>query len=181
MGIAKQAMPAPDEATVVADNMKHAIMDPIHAHEQQNGTLADGPVSVALEESTRRLAGSPFEGRAVFSVRIDELGLVVSAQVVESSSDRHAWDEVAAHAFNALAQKRIHIPPGSKGISMQVEITSKVVLPSGAAHRVTAQLGGPPDPTSSTLPIVSGQFDLSDIGAHPMRVVGAHVLSESAF
>jgi hypothetical protein len=178
--VAKQPLPPPDDSARLADTVQHAIMDPIHERERLNGTLADGPVVVALESSTRQLPGSPFEGRAVFAIRIDELGLVVSAQVVESSSDRRAWDEVAAHTFNALAQKRLRIPPGSKGVAMRVEITSKVVLPSGSRVPITAQLGGTPDPTSPSLPIVSGGFDLSDIGAHPQRVVGARVLSENA-
>ena len=184
--MARQAAPTPDdpaanENATIAENLHHAIMDPIHERERLNGTLADGPIAMALEGSTRSSNAAPFEGRAVFSVRIDELGLVVGAQVVEASSDWHGWEEVATRTFNALAQKRVHLPRGAKGMVMRVEVTSKVVYPSGAEHPMTAQLGGPVDPSSPSLPLVSGSFDLSDIGSHPMRVVGSRVLSETAF
>ena len=179
--VAKDAPLAVDENTRIADNVHHAIMDPILEHERQNGTLSDGPIANELERSTRASNTSPFEGRAVFSVRIDELGLVVGAQVVEASSDMQGWQDVATRMFNALAEKRIHLPHGAKGMVMRVEVTSKVVYPSGASHPITAQLGGPVDPSSPSLPLFSGSFDLSDIGTHPMRVVGSRVLSETAF
>jgi hypothetical protein len=188
---AKQALPVPDDNAIANENTRRMLMAPITAREQANGSIASGPIVNELEASTRTLAGSPFEGRAVFSIRVDELGLVVSAQVVESSSDRRAWDEVAQHMLNAFARKRVRVPPGAKGIDMQVEITSKVVLPSGARHPLAVSsptadglghvLHGQFDQPTETPAIVGGSFDLSDIGAHASRVVGAHVISETAF
>jgi hypothetical protein len=181
----------PSESAQIADNVNHAIMDPIRAHECETGTLADGPIVNELENTTRHYAGSPFEGRAVLAFRIDELGLVVSASVEDVSGDRLAWEEVAKKTFNALAQKRLVIPHGSKGVAMRVELTSKVALPSGARHALSVSspavdavghvLNGQFDRPMDTPAIVGGSFDVSDIGAHPMRVVGARVLSETAF
>jgi hypothetical protein len=183
--------PEANEAAEIADNVNHAIMDPIRAHESENGSLASGPIVNELESTTRHLAGSPFEGRAVLAFRIDELGLVVSASVEDVSGDRLAWEEVAKKTFNALAQKRLVIPHGSKGVAMRVELTSKVALPSGARHAMSVAspavdavgnvLHGQFDRPVDTPGIVAGSFDVSDIGAHPARVVGARVLSETVF
>jgi hypothetical protein len=175
----------------IAQNINHAIMDPIRAHEARNGTLADGPVVNELERTTRQLPGAPFEGRAILAFRIDELGLVVSATVEDSSGDRREWDEVAKATFNALAQTRVRLPSGSKGIAMRVEITAQVVLPSGARHPVSVGspsvdalghvLQGQFDRPAETPSIAAMTFDVSDIGAHPKRVASARVLSETAY
>ncbi len=189
--MARQPLPQVTETDVIKDNIQHAIMDPIRAHENRNGSLASGPIVAELESTTRHLAGSPFEGHAVFAFRIDEVGLVVSASVEDVSGDRREWEDVAKATFNALAQKRLRIPPGAKGVTMRVELTSKVVLPSGARHPLTVgsnavdalghAMHGQFDQPAETPGIFGGGFDLSDIGAHPMRVVGARVLSETAF
>jgi hypothetical protein len=181
----------PTEEEQLKDNVNHAITDPLRAHELQNGSLTSGPVAQQLERSTRADPGSPFEGRAVFSVAIDELGFVVGAQVADSSGDRQAWESVARHLVNAFAQKRVHMPPGAKGASLRIEVTSKVTMPSGArrALEVTSPMGsalvdmahGKMDKAPDTPAPISGGFDLADIGAHPLRVVGAHVVSESVF
>ncbi len=121
-----------------------------------------------LENVTRRLDGSPFEGRATFSIRVDDVGLIVGVTVDEASADRQAWTEVANATFNALAQRRIRIPRGSKGLDVRIEVVSQITLPSGA--RQGLDIG----PRGAT-------FDLSDIGAHPRRVVGAHVISEHVY
>ena len=188
MDVAKQM---PTEAEIVQDNARHAILDPLRAHDVMNGDLTSGPVAQELERTTRRLDGTPFEGRAVFSVDVDELGLVVNVGVSEASGSRAAWNEVARAVLNAFAQKRLHVPPGAKRVAMQIEISSKVALPSGAEHPMTVEsqavqglahaAQGQFDRPADSPSIVSGSFDLSDIGAHPQRVVGARVLSQQSF
>jgi hypothetical protein len=185
----------PDANAIVAENVRHAIMDPIRAHEQQNGDLTSGPLAVALEQTTRRTNGTPFEGSAVFSIEVDDLGLVVHVDVSQASGNQSAWREVARSVLNAFAQKRLHVPPGAKKVAMQIQITSKVALPSGARHPM--HVGAPavealdrmahgqfdkaPDNGTGSVPIVGGTFDLADIGSHPQRVVGARVLSQETF
>lgn len=189
MEIARQ--PLPDDSN---ENLKHAINDPIHERERLNGSLTSGPFAQELERATRADSGSPFEGRALFAISVDEVGLVVNVQVAESTGDRHAWEDVGKRVLNAMAQKRVHVPPGAKGVAMRIEISSKVTLPSGARHPLTVNspvveaaqnmAHGQFDKgegMNGGLPIVAGSFDLSDIGAHPMRVVGARVLSENVY
>jgi hypothetical protein len=189
MEMARQ--PLPDDSN---ENLKHAINDPIHEHELGNGSLTSGPFAQELERATRGDPGSPFEGRALFSISVDDVGLVVNVQVAESSGDRHAWEDVGKRVLNAMAARRVRVPPGAKGVAMKIEISSKVTLPSGARHPLTVNspvvdaarnmANGQFDKgegMNGGLPIVAGQFDLSDIGAHPMRVVGARVLSENVY
>ena len=189
MEMARQ--PLPDDGN---EKLQHAINDPIHERERLNGSLTSGPFAQELERATRADSGSPFEGRALFAISVDEVGLVVNVQVAESSGDRHAWEDVGKRVLNAMAQKRVRVPPGAKGVAMKIEISSKVTLPSGARHPIT--VGSPVvdaarnmangqfdkgEGMNGGLPIVAGSFDLSDIGAHPMRVVGARVLSENVY
>ena len=189
MEIARQ--PLPDDAN---DRLQHAINDPVHERERLNGSLTSGPFAQELERATRADSGSPFEGRALFAISVDEVGLVVNVQVAESTGDRHAWEDVGKRVLNAMAQKRVRVPPGAKGVAMKIEISSKVTLPSGARHPL--EVSSPVvdaarnaahgqfdkgEGMNGGLPIVAGQFDLSDIGAHPMRVVGARVLSENVY
>ena len=189
MEIARQ--PLPDDSN---ETLKHAINDPIHERERLNGSLTSGPFAQELERATRADPGSPFEGRAMFAISVDEVGLVVNVQVADSTGDRHAWEDVGKRVLNAMAAKRVHVPPGAKGVAMKIEISSKVTLPSGARHPITVSspvveaaqnmAHGQFDKgegMNGGLPIVAGQFDLSDIGAHPMRVVGARVLSENVY
>jgi hypothetical protein len=189
MEIARQ--PLPDDSN---ENFQHAINDPIHDHERLNGSLTSGPFAQELERATRADPGSPFEGRALFAISVDEVGLVVNVQVAESTGDRHAWEDVGKRVLNAMAQKRVRVPPNAKGVAMKIEISSKVTLPSGARHPLTVSspvvdaannmAHGQFDKgegMNGGLPIVAGQFDLSDIGAHPLRVVGARVLSENVY
>ena len=63
--------------------------------------------------------GSPFEGRALFAISVDEVGLVVNVQVAESTGDRHAWEDVGRRVLNSMAQKRVRVPPGAKGVAMK--------------------------------------------------------------
>jgi len=192
MEVAKQQ---PTAQQIANENANRAIMDPIHAHEIQNGDLTSGPVVAELERTTRSLAGTPMEGHAIFAVRVDEVGLVMSVGVDESSGDATAWSEVATRVLNALAQKRLHMPNGAKGVAMRIEVSSKVALPSGArsplhvgspaldalSNMTKGQFDKAPDNGMGSVPIVGGTFDLSDIGARPTRQVAAHVVTESIY
>ncbi len=186
--IAKQRL---DEHALANEAANHVIMDPIHAHEIMNGDYASGPVVAQIEHSTREVPSAPTEGRALLAVKVDELGLVVSVGVADASTDRRDWTDVATHVMNALAQKRLRLPQGSKGVSMRIEVTSKIALPSGSgtpihvgspavdaiSKMVKGEFDKAPDNGMGTIPIVGGGFDLSDIGAHKMRMVAAHVVS----
>jgi hypothetical protein len=186
--VAKQQ---PDENARVAENVRRSIMDPIHEHELRGGDVTSGPVARELELTTRRLDGTPFEGRAVFAIDVDELGLVVGVNVSESSGDRRAWNDVARKVLNAFAQKRLPVAHGAHHVAMRIEVSSRVTMPSGSRHPLT--VGSPAveglahaaqgqfDRPAETPAIVGGSFDLSDIGAHPLRVVAARVLSQQAY
>jgi len=177
---AKEGQPPPQtEAQRLSEITRQSIVGPIRAHELQNGGVG-GPVVVSLEQTARH-GLTPNFGHAIFSINVDALGVVVSVGVEDASSDRREWEEIATQSLAALAQKRVHLPPGSKGAQIRVELTSRVQMPSGSTRPVTVQPFGAADPSSNTLPVVSGSFDVSDIGAHPLRVVGARELSENIF
>lgn len=182
----------PDENAIVAENVRRSILEPLRAHERQNGDLTSGPVAAALEQTTRRTDGTPFDGHAVFSIEVDSLGLVAHVNVDEASGDRRAWDEVARAVLNAFAQKRLHVPPGAQRVAMRIEIRSKMALPSGARHAASVnapavdavghaahgQFDRAGSDGTGAAPVVGGGFDVADMGAHAQRVVGARVLSE---
>ncbi len=152
------------------ERIRHAIQDPLRAHDRAVGALGQGPVVAALEDATR-LSPGPSEGNAVFSVRVDASGKVLSLTLEQSSSDFGSWEDIGRQSERALRKKPLHLPPGSHGLAMRVQVRVKIALPSGASHAVTPKVGA--DEHGG---YVGGGFDVSDIGAHPVRVVGATLL-----
>ncbi|HSQ68327.1 MAG TPA: hypothetical protein VLM85_34195 [Polyangiaceae bacterium] len=182
------AGPPETEAQRLSELTRESIVGPIRAHDLANGGFG-GPAVVALQDTARH-GLTPNFGRAVFAIEVDALGMVIGVGVEEAPpSDRRQWEEIAAQSRAALVQKRMHLPPGAKGAHIRVEVSSRIQMPSGSSHPVTVtspvvdgvtKLGS--GEKAEDLPaVVKGTFDVSDIGAHPMRVVGARELSENVY
>ena len=153
-------------ANALHDTVQHALTDPLHARDLELGLMGDGPVLSALKDTTRAMP-SPLSGHAIFAVTIDATGAVLGIGVESSSGDRTAWDEIARDSTAALAQRKLRVPAGAKGLALRISVDSAMQLPSGAQHVVTQEGLG-------------GRFDVSDIGSRPQRVVAAHTLTASS-
>lgn len=152
-----------------------ALNAPLLQHDREMGMLQEGPAIVALEDATRASAG-PLDGRAVFSLTFDSTGAITGASVESSSSDRASWEDIARKTAAALVQKRVRVPNGAKGLALRIEVESKVVLPSGARSPISGVGLKSDDKGNAGL---GANFDLSDIGSKPNRVVGARTIGSS--
>ncbi len=152
-----------------------ALNAPLLAHDAEMGMLQEGPAIVALEDATRASAG-PLVGTAIFALTFDASGTVTGASVESSSSDRSTWEDIARKAVAALAQKHVRVPAGARGLALHIAVESKVVLPSGAKSPISG-VGLKGGSTSNVG--LGGNFDVSDIGSKPSRVVGARTIGSS--
>jgi hypothetical protein len=75
---------------------------------------------------------------------------------------------IAADVLARLRQKTVRIPAAARGVSMRIEVSSGLTLPSGAGG---SGLGFAPRNMALT-------FDPSDIGARPVQVIHARILGE---
>ncbi len=152
-----------------------ALNSALQARDRELGMLQEAPALIALEDATRASAG-PLEGRATFALTFDASGVCTGASVESSSSDRATWDDIAKKAVAALAQKKVRVPSGAHGLELRVQVESKVVLPSGS-HAPISGVGLKSDDKGNAG--LGANFDLSDIGAKPSRVVGARTIGSS--
>ncbi|CAN5147555.1 hypothetical protein BH09MYX1_BH09MYX1_33390 [soil metagenome] len=144
-------------------------------HEREMGMLQEAPAINALEDATRSGYG-PLDCSAVFSLTFDANGTVTSVGVESSSSDRGSWEDIAKKTALALVAKKVRVPNGAKGLSLRISVESKVALPSGARSPISGVGLKSDDKGNAGL---GGNFDISDIGSKPTRVVGARTIGAS--
>jgi TonB family protein len=143
----------------------------LDAHDRSLGLGTGGP----LVEPTREAVSAslvPGFARAVLEFTTDRAGLVVSVRVLDSSSDRQAWDEVAEKLAQGTRKRPLRMPPGARGIAVTMQVESTIRNASGQ------------DPGQSVLSrVAGGLFEpselLMDSNAKPRRVVVAKVISET--
>jgi hypothetical protein len=121
---------------------------------------------VATLARSAAISGGPSEGEASFTVQTDREGRVASVTLGETRGGA-SWSEVTAALRRALASKRLRVPRGSNGLSIEVLVQAKVQLPSGARPGHALQVQG-----------AGAAFDVADAAARPARVVSARVTSE---
>ncbi len=152
--------------TAVADSLRAAL----DAHDRSIGLGSGAPLVEPTREAVRTSLVPDF-ARAILEFTTDRAGLVVSVRVVDASSDRQAWDEVADKLARDTQKKPLRMPPGARGVAVTMQVESKVLNASGQ------------DPGQGVLSrAAAGLFEptelLMDSNAKPRRVVVAKVLSE---
>jgi hypothetical protein len=147
-----------------------------------------GPVLRALEQLVYA-STLPLNGKALLTVTIDSNGKLLDVSVGEVSEARAQWERVAAHTSAALATRRLSVPKGS-GMTLQIEVTSHLELPSGRDPGLEIRALGLPikrgrgkrssriDLLGSPERLLALDGDPADIGAHARRMVHARVISQ---
>lgn len=109
---------------------------------------------------------APATGSATMEAIVDADGRATSVRVLSANADFDRWSGVASQIARLLASRRMRVPPNSRGFAIQFALEARQQLPSGAAPGKAVQVrpGG-------------AQFDLSDIGARPTRMVYVHVVT----
>ena len=107
----------------------HAMKDPARERERELGLGPEGPVITALGDATWRSL-APVRGRATFVVTAEQTG-VVGLELFSEEGGRAGWADAARIARDALAGKKLRLPPNVRRAVMKIEVTSAWKLPSG--------------------------------------------------
>jgi hypothetical protein len=144
-----------------------AMRAAMHDQDVSLGMGSGGPVVTALEDAFH--AGTaPVNSHAVLVAVADASGVVTRVDVVSVSDDMASFRAIAADVLARLREKRVRIPAAARGVSMRIEVSSGLTLPSGAGG---SGIGFAPRNMALT-------FDPSDIGARPVQVIHARILGE---
>jgi hypothetical protein len=165
----REATPDPDRVARERGNRAAggAMREALHDKDVALGMGGGGPVVTALEEAF--LAGTaPLESHAVLVAIADATGVVIRVDVESFSDDLASFRAIADDVLSRLRDKRVRVPVASHGLSMRIDVSSRLALPSGAGP---AGVGY--DPRH-----VGMNFDMSDVGAHVGRIVHARILGE---
>lgn len=115
------------EAGGAMTSMKLAL----DAHDQDVGLGSGGPL-VNLTRSAVRDSPTPTIGHALFELTTNGAGLVLSVRVLDASSSRKSWEEVAAKLAETSRTHPLRVPPGAKGVAVTLRVDS--VLKTKSAH-----------------------------------------------
>ncbi|MCA9511989.1 MAG: hypothetical protein KC560_14860, partial [Myxococcales bacterium] len=109
---------------------QRALRAPAEARDAELGLGADGPVLRALADAPTREATS-VDGAAVFIAIAGADGKVTSLSFVSGTGNETAWRATAKRALGELEGKRLRMPVGARGVSLELAVSSAWKLPSG--------------------------------------------------
>lgn len=141
------------------------------AHDINLG-LVPGSNLVGLTRERVRIGLTSKTGHAVLEFRLDGSGIVASVQVVDASSDRAEWDEVAARLVgDARSGPPARMPAGARGVTLTLSVDSSERTVSGSTptgSAFTKALRAIDDPIDAVL---DGKTPVQRVVA--VRIVGA--------
>jgi len=171
---APSASLAPEGIPNVAPGAQQSMRDALRAHDHALGLDVGGPI-VAVAEEVVRPSDTPVDSHAVFQITADASGNVTSVVLLDASEARGAWERVASSLAGALRSRRLTMR-GHPGAVITLDMTSRWVMPSGSKPR--KPFSSPHVGASGTGLTYSMAFDVTDIGARPLRSVHARILGE---
>ncbi len=156
-----------DESRKKSDARKN-VVGGYTAHDIALGLIPGGEF-VSLTRDTVRTSDAPSVGHAVLEFQIDGSGNLMSVHVLDVSSDRMAWDLVAAEIAKAARGHITRMPHGAQGVALTLDVTSAMKTASGANATDGA--------LSKILHAIDDPVDAVIDGTVPaQRVVSAHVV-----
>jgi hypothetical protein len=141
-----------------------AMRAALHEHDIALGLGGGGPVVTALEAAALA-STAPLDSRAIVIAVADASGSVTHVDIESASADPASFHAIAEDALARLRGQAVRVPAGAQGLSMRIEVVSRIAAPSGGGVGL--------DPKSA-----GAHFDLSDIGSRQRRVIHAHVIAE---
>jgi hypothetical protein len=171
------AMRAGLRATVAEDkkrsNPMRDVLPAYTEHDIELGLFPGGEL-VTLTRDAVRTSLAPSVGHALLEFQIDGAGMVASVRVVDASSDRSAWDEVATDLARTARAHPVRVPTGSHGLALTLDVSSAMKTLSGSTptdSALTKALRAVNDPIDS---VIDGTSPARRVVA--ARVVDVHVL-----
>jgi hypothetical protein len=166
--------PSPEGTPNVAPGAQQSLRDALRAHDHALGLDVGGPI-VAVAEEIVRPSDTPVDSHAVFQITADAGGNVTSVVLLDASQGRGAWERVASNLAGALRSRRLTMR-GHAGAVITLDVTSRWAMPSGSKPR--QPFSRPHVGPSGAGLTYSMAFDVTDIGARPLRSVHARILGE---
>jgi hypothetical protein len=123
--------------------LQDGIREALHEGDVAKGLGAGGPVVTAAESSVRE-SDVPLNAHAILEATTDARGEVLSVRVLGDSAGRADWEDVASRVREALRGRRLRVPPGSGGVVVTLDVTSRWQLASGHDPDVEVSVAGQP-------------------------------------
>jgi hypothetical protein len=168
-----------------------SVASALDARDHEAGLGPGGPL-VKLAREAVRDSLAPNVGHALFELRTDGAGIVLSVRVLDATSDRRSWEDVAAKLADSARAHPLKVPPGARGVAVTLRVDSAVRTKSGhdAGETRVTLMGIPlkksraphPVDVNIALPMASVDLDptdlLLDATTKPERVVNAWIVAE---
>jgi hypothetical protein len=120
---------------------KRALATALVAADQRVGLGPEGPVLKRLEQETRK-SDTAASSSARFRATTDHAGRVTSFELIEASADRGVWSALAGRMLQALAGVTLRVPNTGHGVTMDLKVSSEMLLPSGAQPGMGVEVAG---------------------------------------
>jgi hypothetical protein len=137
--------------------------------------MVPGGQYVSLTRDRVRNSLIPLQSHALLEFWTDSRGLVARVRVLDATSDRRAWDDVAeALVEDAHATYPLKVPSNADGLIVTLDVTSVMKTLSGAMasrNALVKAIGAIEDPVDAVL----------DSKAVPQRVVSTRIVGVEAF
>jgi len=161
------ATPGPSGRQTLARQIDHVLRKGLAEHDRQLGLGPEGPAVALVTELVMQSEAAP-NTSALLGLRVDGAGHTVHVEVLEASGETAAWEAIAAELLKKLAGQRLRVPSGSGGQSMQLRVTSRNALPSGADPGLAIELFGQEiksgdGPRSTRLQILTPQIAVQEV------------------
>jgi hypothetical protein len=116
------------------------LTEPLRERDAALGFSTSGPLIGAVRDAVRAsFAIEPSE--ATLEVDVGEGGQVLSTRVVSSTREPGAWADIARDLTASMAQRRLRLPAGSRGMRASLRVLVTPNVPGGA----TTAPGAVPD------------------------------------
>jgi hypothetical protein len=131
----------PSSARALGRRLDHVLRSGLAEHDRQLGLGPEGPAIAAITDLVMQSTTAP-NTEASLVLRTDGAGETIYVEVTEASGDTAAWNTIAQSLLRALHGKKLRVPHGSGGVTMQLRVVSRVQLPSGADPGLAIDLFG---------------------------------------
>jgi hypothetical protein len=166
--------PAPNRsAPHEAPGVEQSIRDALSERDREIGLAASGPI-VGVAEEISRASETPWNSRATFEVTTDASGAVAAVRLLNASEAWGAWERVAKDLHAALRGRTLHVPAGSTGLAVTLDVVSRLQLPSGHDPDMAVSVLGLPvkkAPATSKKPqrveILKPEVTIRDVDPQP--------------
>lgn len=120
---------------------KRTLANDLVAADQRVGLGPEGPVLKRLEQETRK-SDTAATSTARFRARTDHAGRITSFELIEATADHGVWSELARRMLQGLAGVALRVPNTGHGVTMDMKVSSEMLLPSGAQPGMGVEVAG---------------------------------------